>query len=627
MKLPYSAPNTTLHTKSTTPPYITWEESDHTTLTPVVSPSVPSQQLIPATPQPTPWTLGCKTSSFLFPPEPHPLNPGRHTSHTIPSRRLTMEPLHQTNSPLADLPEPTSANEPGSHFSPGCETSCPPALSEDSQPNVPVEPLHQPSLLGPTPAPRQSKGPKVRSLKEIYESSNLSLLLDSSLKPNKALNAFVTDTGSTELHVADAFYLQVLHATATDPTNQGALPLSSEAVDDITMAKALAGPDATLWQQAMDSEYQSLIDNGTWDLVPALASRKLVTCKWLLRKKLHANDTVSRYQARLVARGFSQVPSLDYSETFSPVLRITSFRVLIAIAAQFRLLLHQMDVRTAFLHGDLEEEIYMQQPPGYISSDRPHHVCRLLKSLYGLKQSPCQWYKRFHQCMSSFEYVRFTSDPNIYSRHSVGVFLLLAIYVDDILLLCNSETALTNAKAELSSSFSMSADMGSLHSCLGIQVFQDPSQGMIQINHKSYIISLLKKYDMEACKGMETPLPANLNLKKSELSASIADVPPFPYANILGGVRYLVTCTRPDICFAANLLSRFLQAHGSLHIQYLKRLLRYLQHTKHFGLVYKLAADPLPSPFLAGFSDADWGGDTDTMQSTSGYALILTGAA
>ncbi|MCO5612448.1 hypothetical protein L7F22_066715 [Adiantum nelumboides] len=141
----------------------------------------------------------------------------------------------------------------------------------------------------------------------------------------------------------------------------------------------------------MDSEYQSLMANGTWQLVPAPPNRKLVICKWLLRKKFHADGSVSRYKARLVARGFTQIPGLDYSETFSPVLRITSFRVLIAIAALFGFLLHQMDVRTAFLNGDLQEEIYMSQPNGgYTSLQHPDYVSRLLKALYGLKQSPRQ---------------------------------------------------------------------------------------------------------------------------------------------------------------------------------------------------------------------------------------------
>ncbi|MCO5574886.1 hypothetical protein L7F22_028680 [Adiantum nelumboides] len=330
----------------------------------------------------------------------------------------------------------------------------------------------------------------------------------------------------------------------------------------------------------MDCEYQSLMANGTWQLVPAPPNRKLVTCKWLLRKKFHADGSVSLYKARLVARGFTQIPGMDYSETFSPVLCITSFRVLIAIAALFGFLLHQMDVRTAFLNGDLQEEIYMSQPDGgYTSLQHPDYVCRLLKALYGLKQSPRQWYLRFHQCIDK-------------------------------------------AKGELQASFSM-IDMGTLHYCLGIQVLQDPSKGLIRISQQTYIQSLLTKFNMSSCKGVETPLPTSLKLKQPDSTLTVStETQSFPFANILGGIRYLVTCTRPDICFATNLLSRYMKAPSLQHIQHLKRLMRYLQHTKDYGICF-YATHPLPTPFLFGYSDADWGGDQETLQSTSGFVYLL----
>ncbi|MCO5596800.1 hypothetical protein L7F22_050870 [Adiantum nelumboides] len=373
----------------------------------------------------------------------------------------------------------------------------------------------------------------------------------------------------------------------------------------------------------MDSEYQSLMANGTWQLVPAPPNRKLVTCKWLLRKKFHADGSISRYKARLVPRGFTQIPGMDYSETFSLVLRITSFRVLIAIAALFGFLLHQMDVRTAFLIGDLQEEIYMSQPDGgYTSLQHPDYVCRLLKALYGLKQSPRQWYLCFHRCIISLGYTRFQSDANVYSRHSTDVLLFLAIYVDDILILSNSQYAIDKAKGELQASFSM-IDMGTLHYCLGIQVLQDPSKGLIRISQQTYIQSLLTKFNMSSCKGVETSLPTSLKLKQPDSTlTAFTETQSFPFANILGGIRYLVTCTRPDICFATNLLSSYMKAPSLQHIQHLKRLLRYLQHTKNYGICF-YATHPLPTPFLFGYSNADWGGDQETLQSISGFVYLL----
>ncbi|MCO5586748.1 hypothetical protein L7F22_040690 [Adiantum nelumboides] len=240
-----------------------------------------------------------------------------------------------------------------------------------------------PTSPNPIPTPQSPAAKRFKSLQEIYKLTNISALHDSAVQPDHVLGDH-PKLIPTQLLAAEAFYLQVLHATLDAPfEDTEALPFTSEPVDGITMSEALAGLDASLWRQAMDSEYQSLLDNGTWELVPAPPQRKLVTCKWLLCKKLQPDGTISRYKACLVARDFSQVLGIDYGETFSPMLRITSFWVLIALAAQFRFLIHQMDVRTAFLHGDLEEEIYMKQPLGYVSTEHPNYVCKLLKSLMG----------------------------------------------------------------------------------------------------------------------------------------------------------------------------------------------------------------------------------------------------
>ncbi|MCO5578682.1 hypothetical protein L7F22_032526 [Adiantum nelumboides] len=538
-------------------------------MTPTSSP-VPIGTPLP--PNAPPWSLGRKTKTHFVPNIPHPL-------------------------PV----EPTAASSNPPHIQPS--NSTPTSSSTSTNPYVPENPIHQPSLLGPSPTSRPSKSSKVRSLKEIYQNSHHSLLMDPSPSSTPIINDCLHEASFLDVAAADALYRQVLQAFSDDDFDR--LLLVVETIDEISLDEALSGPEASSWRQAMDSEYQSLMANGTWQLVPAPPNRKLVTCKWLLRKKFHADGSVSRYKARLVARGFTQIPGMDYSETFSPVLRITSFRVLIAIAVLFGFLLHQMDVRTAFLNGDLQEEIYMSQPDGgYTSLQHPNYVCRLLKALYVLKQSPRQWYLRFHQCMISLSYTRFQSDANVYSRHSTNVLLFLAIYVDDISILSNSQYAIDKAKGELQASFSM-IDMGTLHYCLGIQVLQDPSKGLIRISQQTYIQSLLTKFNMSSCKGVETPLPTSLKLKQPDSTLTVStETQSFPFANILGGIRYLVTCTRPDICFATNLLSRYMKAPSLQHIQHLKQLMRYLQHTKDYGICF-YATHPLPTPFLFGYSDAD----------------------
>ena len=588
---PLTLPSTTPTIPLSTPKrhtQVEWEEVSQLaplppqTLTPIV-PTTTTQPTLHAPPTPTtpktpPWSLGQKTKSLLFP---------MPTNSSFPS-----EPLHSfKNTTTTKQPNP----------------------SRPLHTIIPIESTYQPSILGPIPKACAPKPSKVRSLKEIYEQTNLT---SSILEKHPSLDSTIFDP-------LDILYQQMIQDPSIDRDLQ---LLNLESFDDVNIQEALSGTEAISWREAMASEYQSLMENGTWQLVPQPPDRKLVSCKWLLRKKFNADGSISRYKARLVARGFSQVPGMDYNETFSPVLRMTSFRALLATAAQLHLLVHQMDVRTTFLHGNLHEEIYMEQPPGYISQDYPNYVCKLNKSLYGLKQSPRQWYERFNSCMSNLGYVRFQSDPNVYSRNGPNIILLLAIYVDDILILSNSENTLCKAKSELHASFSMQ-DMGALHYCLGIQVIQDPSQGIIQINQKSYIESLLKKYNMSKCKGIATPLPISLKTKTSTSSMTqTSDMVAFPYANILGGIRYLVTCTRPDICFAANFLSRYMQAPSPIHTQHLKRLLRYLQETKDFGITYS-ACQPLTTPYLTCYSDADWGGDEDTLQSTSGYVYLLSNGA
>ncbi|MCO5593534.1 hypothetical protein L7F22_047548 [Adiantum nelumboides] len=330
---------------STSVPRIEWEEEDVLRYIPLPNqPQVPPIQQIPSSPVPIgtplppnapPWSLGRKTKTHLFPNIPHPL-------------------------PV----EPTAASSNPPHIQPS--NSTPTSSSTPTNPYVPENPIHQPSLLGPSPTSRPSKSSKVRSLKEIYQNSHHSLLMDPSPSSTPIISDCLHEASFPDVAAADALYRQVLQAFSDDDFDS--LLLVVETIDEISLDEALSGPKASSWRQAMDSEYQSLMANGTWQLVPAPPNRKLVTCKWLLRKKFHADGSVSHYKARLVARGFTQIPGMDYSETFSPVLRITSFRVLIAIAALFGFLLHQMDVRTAFLNGDLQEEIYMSQPDGGYTS-------------------------------------------------------------------------------------------------------------------------------------------------------------------------------------------------------------------------------------------------------------------
>jgi len=425
--------------------------------------------------------------------------------------------------------------------------------------------------------------------------------------------------------------IDALLATVGQPASlSDSLPGRVHPSDDagLTVEDALRGPDAEQWQKAMDTELEALCQTSTWTLMPLPPGRKAISCKWILRRKLNSDGSVARYKARLVARGFSQVEGLDYSETFSPVLRMSSFRVLMALTAALNLEVHHMDVQTAFLHGDLPEEIYMKQPPFRHSTTHPLHVCHLHRSLYGLKQSPRLWYHRFNSFMLSSGYTRLTIEPNIYIRHTSHHFLIVALYVDDIPLIASDLTLLQKAKFELSSVFRMT-DLGPLTYFLGIQVTRDRTLGTVTLSQSKFVTEILEKYGMSNCKPVNTPLPVSHKLSLSDCPTAPADrdyMTQFPYCQVLGSIRYLVTSTRPDLCFAAGFLSRFMQNPGLPHWKALKRLLRYLAFSQNVGLMFSSHQSLSQLTALLGWSDSDWGGNVDTRRSTAGFVFLLAGA-
>ncbi|MCO5574355.1 hypothetical protein L7F22_028138 [Adiantum nelumboides] len=405
--------------------------------------------------------------------------------------------------------------------------------------------------------------------------------------------------------------------------------LSPSPIDDpIHVDAALSSQEAPHSKQAMQSEFNFLVSNRTWTLVPPPPDRRIVSCKWLLKRKYAPDGSISRYKARLVARGFSQVAGKDYSETYSHVLSMVSFRILVALAAHYRLHIHQMDVQTAFLHGELDEEIYMQQPPHFVDTNDPTHVCRLYRSIYDLKQANRQWYYRFHHFMLQVGYTHLQSDPNIYTRITSAGFVIIGLYVDDLVPLASSLQLMIEAKFEISQAFPMT-DGGPLHYCLGMEVTQDLNHGTISISQRQYTREVLAEYNMLNCNPSIIPMSVSQRLTLDMCPSTPAEqhaMVEVPYRPSLGSVRYLVTCTRPDVCLDAGVHSRFMHNPGKVHWQSNKRMLNYLNHTNDFGITYhsSLNKDALR---LIGWSDSNWGGDQDTHHSTSGFVFVLAGGA
>ncbi|KAM1315704.1 hypothetical protein ACFX2F_019436 [Malus domestica] len=325
------------------------------------------------------------------------------------------------------------------------------------------------------------------------------------------------------------------------------------------------------WLAAMQVEYQALQSTGTWVLIPHNPQYNLVGCKWVFKLKHKADGSIERYKARLVAKGFHQKEGLDFSETFSPVAKPPTIRLLLSIAITYGWFIHQLDVSNAFLHGSLKETVYMVQPPGFIDPANPHHVCKLQRSLYGLKQAP-------RACaILSLGFVSSSSDTSLFiKKYSTITFIL--VYVDDIIITRSSPTVCQSIISKLQSLFPVK-DLGDIHYFLGIEVHRS-STGLF-LHQSKYALDLLKKTDMLGVKPCSTPVSS----AKLDHSGTILSDPTL-YRSTVGALQYL-TWTRPDLAFAVNQVCQHMHALRTIHLQAVKRILRYLKGTIDSSLWFK----------------------------------------
>lgn len=394
--------------------------------------------------------------------------------------------------------------------------------------------------------------------------------------------------------------------------------INNQADDPFSVDQAMSRHDAVDWKNAMQDEISSLMENKTWSLVDLPSGRKAIKSKWVFKTKMDADGNIVRHKARLVAKGCSQIYGLDYEETYSPVVRYASIRVLMAIAVKHKLKVHQMDAVTAFLQGELHEEIYMQQPEMY--NDGTKQVCRLNRAIYGLKQAGREWNMKLEAALKSFGFEKSKMDPCVYFIK--GNQLILAIYVDDILIFWKDEAQLKEIKRALGSAFKMK-DMGPAKECVGIRITQ--GENNIQLDQSSYAEEILKRFGMQECKPISTPADPNqklsLNMPMSEINGE--EVKNVPYQEAVGSLLYLVQGTRPDLAFAVNDVSRFNTNHSLAHWKAVKRIFRYLKGTIDYKLTFTNEGDSE----LVGYSDADWGSDIDKRRSCTGYVFKLCNGA
>ena len=330
---------------------------------------------------------------------------------------------------------------------------------------------------------------------------------------------------------------------------------------------------------------------------------------------MKADGSIDKYKARLVVKGFKQTEGIDYFDTYSPVTRITSIRMIIAIAALYDLEIHQMDVKTAFLNGELDEEIYMEQPEGFVVPGQENKVCKLVKSLYGLKQAPKQWHEKFDNVMLSNSFKINECDKCVYVKDTDKGYVIVCLYVDDMLIVGSNNDMIKTTKKMLNSQFDMK-DMGIADVILGIKITRTSDGYTLSQSH--YVDKILEKFSKNDNSVARTPIDPNHHLGKN-IGEGISQL---EYSRIIGSLMYLMNCTRPDIAYAVSKLSRYTHNPSGDHWQAIIRVLRYLRYTQNYGLHYTR----YPA-VLEGYSDANWISDSKDSKSTSGYVFTVGGAA
>ena len=384
--------------------------------------------------------------------------------------------------------------------------------------------------------------------------------------------------------------------------------------------EAMKSPESHKWKAAMSEEMESLRQSHTWELVPLPKGRKLIANRWVFTTKRDRAGNVLRQKARLVAKGFTQRKGIDFQETFAPVIRFESLRMLLAVAAHKRMAMTQFDVKTAFLNGTIEEEIYMSQPEGF--EDGTNRVCRLIKGLYGLKQSPRAWNHEADKSLRGLGLKQLKSDPCVYTRLTSNCNLYLALYVDDGLILSDNQSETQKLIKSLKSKFKITLSSGEKY--IGLEIDQAPD-GSIVISQEAYVKEVLLRFNMQDCKPIGTPADPS-NPLSSDMSPRTDDerkeMEKIPYKQAVGALMFLACVSRLDIAFAMSVVTRFFADPGLKHWQAVKRILRNIQKAPDMSIIYHAGGDIL----LEAFADSDHAGNQDTRKSTSGVLLTISGS-
>ncbi|KAG8497203.1 hypothetical protein CXB51_008568 [Gossypium anomalum] len=361
-----------------------------------------------------------------------------------------------------------------------------------------------------------------------------------------------------------------------------------------TYQEAVASPDSEKWLEAMRSEMDSMYENQVWTLIDPPEGVKPIGCKWVFKKKTDMDGNVQTYNGQLVAKVFRQIHGVDYDETFSPVAMFKSIRILLAIAAFHDYEIWQMDVKTAFLNGKLEEDVYMTQPEGFVDPKNAGKICKLQRSIYGLKQASRSWNLHFNDAIKEFGFIKNEDEPCVYKKVSGNTITFL--------------------------------DLGEATYILGVKIYRDRSRRLLGLSQGTYIDKVLKRFNMEESKRGFLPMRHGISLSKEMCPSTPQErerMSKIPYASAIESIMYAMLCTRLDVSYALSMTSRYQVDLGEGHWTTVKNILKYLRRTKDTFLIYG-GEEELS---VKGYTDASFQTDKDDSRSQSGFVFCLNGGA
>lgn len=391
----------------------------------------------------------------------------------------------------------------------------------------------------------------------------------------------------------------------------------------LSFQKVMNSPDHDKWMEAMSKEIASLEAKGCWEVVPTPRRYNLVRSFFIYKIKKNKYGVPIKYKARLVAKGDTQIFGVDFWETYSPVARLATLRTLLGVSAIEKMLIHQIDVNSAYINADLTEIIYMSPPPNYKIPG--NHILRLKKSIYGLKQAGLNWYRCISEFLISIGFHVCSSDNCTFVKDKETTdIVIIIVYVDDILISAR-ELQLINLTKDLIKRRFQIEDFGEINYYLGIAINRDITSGAYYMNQRGYIESLCDKFNIKTNPSCNIPLPYQFQYNVNEYESLTEDeknyVLNFPTRQLIGAINYIALCTRPDISYAISLLARYQDKPNLSTCKATVYLLKFLLNTKHYEIKFTGS-----TVSLVAYSDSDWAGDRDSRKSTTGYILYLGNA-